>query len=248
MIETRKLETALAPFFTRLTAFGAVSAQDRALLSAQAGAVRLLERHEALFEEGDDATHLHILSRGLALSSRRLLDGQQQHMALCLPGEALDHEGFVLERAGASACALTDACVVAVPRRALAEAQARSPALAAALTRSLAYGARLAQERVVSMGRRSAYERLAHFFCETRTRLAGAGLAAGAQFDLPLTQRDFADLLGLSVVHVNRVVQQLRREGLVEVQRTQVTVRDWRGLAQAGHFDPAYLHPCVAEV
>lgn len=177
------------------------------------------------------------------LCSRRLSDGLQQHVAIRAPGQVLDQAGYVLERAGVSTHALTRCTVVSVPRPVLAGVLAEHPALAHALTREMAADARVAQEWMVSMGRRSAYARVAHFLCEVRTRLEEVDMAGPTGCPFPLTQSDLADTVGLSVVHTNRVLQQLRREGLIGLAQARLDIRDWPGLVRAGGFDPGYLHP-----
>jgi CRP-like cAMP-binding protein len=92
------------------------------------------------------------------------------------------------------------------------------------------------------MGRRSAVEHLAHLLCELYSRLEVMGLVDGASFNLPLTQADLGDALGLSLVHVNRTVRELRQSGLVTWRATRLTIKDWTGLAKLAQFDPTYLH------
>jgi len=91
------------------------------------------------------------------------------------------------------------------------------------------------------MGRTSALSHTAHFICEIYTRLEAVGLATGHAMSLPFKQIDLADILGISSVHVNRVVQDLRRDGLITWEGREVRVLDWDRLAQLGQFDPAYL-------
>ena len=94
----------------------------------------------------------------------------------------------------------------------------------------------------LSLGQRPAISRMAHLFCELHARLGVVGLARGNSFDFPLTQRELGDCLGLTVVHVNRTLQQLRRQGLVEAENRQITILDRRGLESVAEFDPAYLY------
>jgi CRP-like cAMP-binding protein len=97
-------------------------------------------------------------------------------------------------------------------------------------------------ERVVSLGRRSASERLGHLFCELRARLDLVGIADGNTFDMPMTQADLGDLLGLSTVHVNRSLQELRGSGLISLRNRRLIIHDVEELAAISLFDPAYLH------
>jgi CRP-like cAMP-binding protein len=98
------------------------------------------------------------------------------------------------------------------------------------------------REWLAGVGRRSAYQRIAHLFCEVFVRLKAVDLAEELAFTLPITQAELADSLGLSAVHVNRVLQQLRAEGLIRSRGAHTTIGDWEGLKAAGDFDPSYLH------
>ena len=98
------------------------------------------------------------------------------------------------------------------------------------------------REWMVGMGRRSAYTRIAHVLCEVLVRLRAVGLANRLECELPITQAELGDALGLSTVHVNRSVQELRGDGLIELRRGSLTVLNWDGLKKAGGFDPTYLH------
>ena len=232
----------LERFLPRFAKDARLGAECREALAAALGGTRAFDRGQCFVREGEAITGLSILNQGLALSTRRLADGVQQHVAVVEPGQILDQQGFIFEQAGVSCCALIPCTVVSIPRTALAQAIGAFPELAGALARELASTARVAQEWMVGMGRKSAYARVAHFLCELRTRLQAAELAGPAGCPFPLTQSDLADTVGLSVVHVNRVLQQLRQEGLIELSQSRLDVRDWPALVRAGGFDPAYLH------
>jgi CRP-like cAMP-binding protein len=95
---------------------------------------------------------------------------------------------------------------------------------------------------MTGIGRREAYNRMAHLLCELLVRLEAVGLVEDKTFDLPITQTELADAIGASTVHVNRVLQELRADGLIRSKGTQVCVLDWPGLKAVGDFDPLYLH------
>src|SRR5918993_295569 len=114
----------------------------------------------------------------------------------------------------------------------------RYPRIAAAFWReTLIEGANF-REWVTNVGRREAYQRMAHAFCELLTRLRAVGLVEDHACDLPITQGEFADAMGITNVHVNRVLQQMRAEGLIETQGTRLRIPDWAKLKQVGEFDP----------
>ena len=233
---------ALEPFFDRLSRHGGIDRACRFDLSSAVSAQSRLDKGTCFSNEGEALTSLAIVCDGLVLASRRLPDGLQQHLAIRAPGQILDHAGYVLEQAGVSTCALTDAVVVSVSRPTLFAVLKAHPALGRALNRELASDARIAEEWMVGMGRRSAYVRTAHLLCEVWTRLKEVGMAGPSDCPFPLNQSDLADTLGLSAVHTNRVLQQLRRQGLISLVRSRLEVHDWAGLAEAGDFDAGYLH------
>jgi hypothetical protein len=118
----------------------------------------------------------------------------------------------------------------------------RYPRLAAAFWRETLIDAAIFREWVMNVGRREGSSRMAHVLCELLVRLKAVGLVEDHVCDLPITQSEFADALGFTTVHVNRVLQQLRAEGLIMTQGTTLKVPDWNKLKEAGEFDPTYLH------
>ncbi len=138
--------------------------------------------------------------------------------------------------------AMTAGSVALVSHVALEEIGHAFPRIAQAIWQLALAEAAVLRERLVSTGRKSARSRVAHFFCEMLVRLQAAGQADGLQCDLPLTQADVADVAGLSVVHVNRVLQSLRNEGLLTFDGRTLVALDWEGLTSAAEFDPAYLY------
>jgi CRP-like cAMP-binding protein len=129
-----------------------------------------------------------------------------------------------------------------ITHEALREICTRYPRIGAALWRETLIDAAIFREWVMNVGQREAYQRMAHVLCELLVRLRAVGLAEDHACDLPITQSEFADAMGITTVHVNRVLQQMRADGLIETKGTQVKIPDWDRLKQAGEFDPAYLH------
>jgi CRP-like cAMP-binding protein len=138
--------------------------------------------------------------------------------------------------------ALTASKVAFIPHDNIRGLCADSPRIAAAFWRDTLLDAAVFREWITNVGRRSAYQRLAHLLCESFARAGAVKLTQGNSFEFPVTQAVLADATGLSFVHVNRSLQALRAAGLVRMGRGVVTVLDWPGLQQAGRFDPTYLH------
>src|SRR5215204_2748790 len=116
------------------------------------------------------------------------------------------------------------------------------PRIGDAFWRETLIDASIFREWMVGLGRREAYGRVAHLLCELYVRLRSVGLSNGHAYDLPLTQAELGDALGISTVHVNRSLQDLRGEELITLQAGSVAVLDWDRLKEAGEFDPTYLH------
>lgn len=230
------------PLCERLSRAGDVSSEDCAAFISHASPPKRYNKMEFVVQEGQRSGVLSLLCEGVAVSSRTLATGQQQHLAIFVPGDILNDEEFLLKTSGASVWALTPITTVGIAFSALASTIEERPGVGRALWRDMAAGARVMQEWMVSMGRRSAYQRVAHFLCEVQVRFRAAGLATDQECPFPLTQSELADTLGLSVVHINRVLQQLRREDLLQLSQSKLMIRDWSGLVRVGDFDPTYLN------
>lgn len=212
-------------------------------------AVRELLQHRREFRTGQDIVkagepgeRLHIMLDGWACRYKILRDGQRQITALVLPGDPCDLDGILVGRQDSSVATLTRAEVAVVDRDALLSIGRTYPRLADLLLWLTTLHNAMMSERIGSLGRRSARERVAHLFCELVIRLAGVERQSGNTCQLLLTQETIADTLGLTPVHVNRVLQGLRGDDLIELKDRMLTVRDWAALKSVAGFDPGYLH------
>ncbi|MBP0445131.1 Crp/Fnr family transcriptional regulator [Roseomonas sp. SSH11] len=190
--------------------------------------------------QGDRPDRIHVLLSGFACRYRLLPEGQRQILGFILPGDACNLQFF-----GAldySVAALTSCDVATVSRRELEQLAQERPGIASALWCTAMADQSALREWLVSVGARSAVVRLAHMFCEFHTRLMQLGLVNGTSFNLPITQVDVANALGLSSVHANRSLMQLRTRGLMEWKAGRVTIPDPGALQRFGSFNPYYLH------
>jgi CRP-like cAMP-binding protein len=137
---------------------------------------------------------------------------------------------------------LSRATVAVIPKKRMLEVMNDHPRIQRALWWATLVDEAILREWLVNIGQRDAYERVAHLFCELWARLSAVGLAAEDHFTLPLTQEELGDTVGLTAVHVNRTLQRMRAEGLIEFHRKQLTIRDPRRLMDAAGFEPNYLH------
>lgn len=200
---------------------------------------RLAARREFL-REGDRPGQVHILLEGWACRLVMLPDGRRQITAFHLPGDMLwQPMGDV--RMDFSILALTPAVVVPIATGAFEAFAATHPVIAMALAMQDRVAEAVQRRWLVNLGQRSAFERIGHLFCELHHRLAAIGLAQGDGFAFPVTQVQLAEATGLTPVHVNRVLRDMRLQGLIDLENRVLCIRQLRALAQRTLFDPAYL-------
>ena len=226
----------------KLESIAELSAEDKQALMALPMASATFGADADIHREGDRPSRCCLLVDGFVCRYRLLGSGQRQIISFHTPGDIFDLQSLHLAVMDHSAAALVPSQVAFIPHQALQELIRQYPRIAAALWREALIDAAIFREWIVGLGRRTAYGRIAHLFCELAHKLKAVGLAEDTIFELPITQVELADALGLSSVHVNRVLQQLRADGLIRWQGSILAILDWERLKQAGEFDPAYLH------
>lgn len=230
------------PLACKLTRYVRLSDADRLWLSEAMGPSRSIAARSDLIDEGDDPHGVNVILEGWACRSRQFADGRRQISSLLLPGDPCDPHVFLLDRMDHAISAVTPLVYAQIPGATMQQLAARSPNLDQAFHREALATVAIQREWTVSLGCRSGIERLAHLFCELRTRLAAVGLATDTTCPLPLTQHDLAHALGQTSVHINRTLQELRSQGLITLRSRRLTIHDLGRLAELAHFDPAYLH------
>jgi CRP-like cAMP-binding protein len=183
-----------------------------------------------------------LLLDGLFCRYKDLRDGSRQISELHVPGDFADLHSFTLKRLDHSILTLTRCKIAVAPHERILAAITEHPHLARVFWLTTNMDAALHREWVLSLGRRTALSRTAHLLCELQERLAVVGLADETGYALNLTQTDLAECLGLTAVHVNRTLKELRERGLVEFRNRRVTIRDLPGLRRVAEFDPGYLY------
>ncbi|MDR7036702.1 CRP-like cAMP-binding protein [Methylobacterium sp. BE186] len=225
----------------KLDGFAPLTVQDRAALEGLTGYVRSVERHAVLVEQECVAEHALIVFAGFASRFKRRLSGRRQILAYLIPGDLCDRGALHRYPLDHAIEALTDCRIAKVPRPAYVDLLGRHPRIALALQRARLAEEATAREWIANMGMRSGPERTAHLLCELLERLGSIGQVSDGQFDLPLTQGDLADTLGLSSVHVNRVLQVLRRDGLISLRGSCLRILEPQRLRQLAEFEAGYL-------
>jgi CRP-like cAMP-binding protein len=220
----------------KLSTFIALSRDELGVLADLQSKSRYVKRDQPLTEEGQAGNKAFILQMGWACSYKILPDGDRQIISFPIPGDCVGVRSLLLRTSDHSFCALTDAVVSAIEAPRLLEIFNRYPRLGAAFLWAVSRDEAMVVEHLVSIGRRSALERTAHFFLELIDRLRLVGLATETQFDLPLNQYVMADALGLTAIHVNRVLRQLREQHLLTVQAGKVHIHDLTGLQKLAGY------------
>lgn len=234
-------------FVRKMESLVLLSHGDRRILEGAVEKTQRLGARENIIHEGDEPNVVNVLLEGWACRYKVLPDGRRQIVALLLPGDMCDPHIFLLRSMDHSLGTITPATVAKVPGSAISAMAAGSVALAEALNREVLSTSEIQREWIVSLGRRTAVERLAHLFCEIAARLRAVGRQTGPDCELPLTQTDLADAMGLSTVHVNRTLQELKARRIVEMRSRRLIIHDRDGLENLAMFDPAYLHQRPAQ-
>ena len=199
-----------------------------------------------LIEEGQDVHQIFILMSGWACSYKQLSKGTRQIISFSLPGDIIGLGSMLTRTSDQSCAALTDTEVVCVDVGHMMELLVKFPRLTVAILGSASRDQAMIIEHLVNVGRRSAAERVAHCFLELGQRLQLVGLGSETEYECPLTQLDLADALGLSPIHVNRVLRHLREERLLTLKSNQVIVHSPGALKKFAGYDGGYLDRAIA--
>ncbi|MBX9661045.1 MAG: Crp/Fnr family transcriptional regulator [Nitrospiraceae bacterium] len=219
-----------------------LSDDERAALAAIPMQVALLGPRQDIVREHDRPSRCFTLLEGFCCSYKETLDGKRQIMAVQVPGDIPDLQSLYLRVLDNSIATVTPCRVGFIQHAALRSLWHAHPRLVEACWRLTLIDAAIVREWMLNIGRRDAYARLSHLMCELYMRLDAVGLVQNGTCDLPMTQAELGDALGISTVHVNRTLQELRGAGLITLRGGRLTVNDWAGLSVAAEFDPTYLH------
>ena len=231
-----------SPFILKLRHGAELDDEDCRVLECAVAKVERVEADKDLVREGDKPEHVHVVLEGFTVRYKGLPDGQRQIMAYLVPGDMCDMHVAILGEMDHSIGTLTPCRVAYIPHKSIGELTDGHPRINRALWWATLVDEATLREWLVSMGRREADAQMAHLFCELLVRLQTVGLATEDGFELPVTQDELGDTLGLSAVHVNRVLQQLRRDGLITFEGKRLTIHDVERLKAFAEFDASYLH------
>ncbi|UPK29750.1 Crp/Fnr family transcriptional regulator [Bradyrhizobium sp. 195] len=224
----------------RLTSLAEISSDDLDLLADMPSSIAHFGARQAILRHGDETTRCCLLLQGyLSWQNPESPDGQIT--SICVPGDIADPHTLYRPRIDGNLVALGPAIVALVPHRFFHELAARSPAMSRALLLMLLTDHAIQRNWTISLGSRDALTRVAHLLCEITVRLQSVGLARDFRLSSPFTQSDLAAACGISPVHANRTIQELRRCNLLQWRGKTIAITDWRGLVRLAGFNPAYL-------
>jgi CRP-like cAMP-binding protein len=183
-----------------------------------------------------------LLLDGWMARVKDLPSGERQVTELHIAGDFTDIHGFTLKCLDHDVMTMSDCSIAIIPHDRIRAMTEKYPRLARIYWLFTNMDAAIQREWALSLGQRSAISRMAHLFCEMYERLHVVGFANGEAYDFPLTQRELSECLGLTVVHANRTIQELRRRGLIDLENRSLTIRDRKALDAVAQFDDSYLY------
>jgi len=229
------------PLIQKLSRAISLSEAEASLVADTPVYRRSFNRGESIVRQGDRPTNCFVVIDGLSCRDKIVVGDRRQISAINVPGDLPDLQGVFLDVLDHNITALARSEVAFFPHKAILELFAGAPRVAAVFWRELLIEAAIYREWLGNIACRGSLPRLASFICETSIRLKIAGVSDGYKLMLPLTQGELGELLGMSLVHVNRCVRALREEQLVVFAGREVLILDWQRLQARGEYDPSYL-------
>ena len=229
------------PLIKQLLQRGFLADEEVETLNAAIGGTREVAADEEIIREGMVASQSTFLVTGFAARYKDMSNGKRQIVALHVKGDFVDLHSFLLKKMDHGVLALAPCKLAWVPHERIQEITERFPNLTRQLWLSTLVDGAIHREWLVGFGRRPALSNVAHLICELFVRLSAVNEAEGFRFRLPITQEELADARGISIVHLNRSIQELRARGLIVWKGEEVRIEDWNGLKALAEFDPAYL-------
>lgn len=235
-------DSVLETIIARIQSRSPLSDEDRTAIRALPYVQRHVEPSSYIIREGAHPTRCAFVLSGFCYRQKLTSDGARQIVSIEIPGDFVDLQQLFLDESDHNVQALTGASIAEIDSAALRALALNRPAIGAALWTEVLVGASIFREWIVNIGRRDAHCRVGHLLCEFAVRLDAAHGTSGHAYDLPMTQEQLGDAVGLTPVHVNRVLRSLAQRGLISRDRRQIAILDWDTLRDASDFNPRYLH------
>jgi len=225
----------------KLHSLHALSPSDIQVLEDLPTTERTLDKDKNLITEGQMQWSAFLIKEGMAMRYRMMPDGGRQILSLLIPGDLCDIHGSLTQGVSHSISTITQLRIAAIPRSSIAALCEQHPNIQAALCLDALQEEAILRERIVSLGRRDARGRISHLLCELFWRYEAIGLTASSVFQIPLTQTELGDILGLTQVHVNRVLRVLREQRLIKVENRKLQICNVNGLQDIAEVSREYL-------
>ena len=232
-------QDALRLFVERLLLRSPLNQAEQAAIMALPGRVAKVPACHEIILPGQHTDQSCMIVSGLGGRFDMMADGRRQIVAFYIPGDMCDLHSVPVPTSGWGLEALSGATLLFIPHAALREVTS-DPVIAMAFWRDTVVDGSILAKWAANLGRKQAVPHLAHLFCEMGIRMEQVGLGSRTDFDLPVTQSQLADAVGLTTVHLNRSLKALREQGLT-FNRGRARMEDWSHLAELAEFDPAYL-------
>jgi len=232
----------LAALLRRLNTVSGLDDADIAAIRALPINVRHWEAGRTIVSDGERPTECCLVIEGFCIRAKTTASGQRQILSIHIPGEIPDLQSLHLHRMDHDLIAVAPSTLGFISHTSMRALTRSNPNVAEVLWRDTLIDSAIFREWIVNVGQRPAVNRLAHTVVELRRRLAVTGREAGDTFEMPLTQEQIGEALGITPVHANRIIRQLRDDGIVDISRGRVAVLDEAKLAELAQFDDRYLH------
>jgi CRP-like cAMP-binding protein len=230
------------PMIRKIESIFTLTDDERQALESLPMQMAAIKANQDIVRMGDAPSRSCLMLSGFACTYKISVKGRRQIVSFAIAGDIPDLQSLHLKVLDNSVSTISPCSVGFVTHGDLHGLCTRYPRIAAALWRHTLIEASIFREWVMNVGQREAYQRMAHVLCELVTRLRTVGLVEDHACDLPITQVEFADAIGVTPVHVNRVLQAMRADGLIELSGERLNIPDWEKLKEVGEFDPTYLH------
>ncbi len=229
------------PLIQKIESVFTLTGDERQALAGLPMQLAVVKENQDLVGEGDRPSRSCLILSGFTATYKVGRGGKRQIMNFGIAGDIPDLHSLHLKVLDTSVRTLTPCQIGSIAHENLLDLCGRYPRIAAAFWRETLIEGAIFREWLLNVGQREGYTRIAHFFCEMLVRLRAVGLAEDHACDLPITQVELGEALGLTSVHVNRVLQQMRADGLVETKGARLIIPDWDRLKEVGEFNPLYL-------
>ncbi|EJN15817.1 cAMP-binding protein [Bradyrhizobium sp. YR681] len=231
-----------APLFERLRTTTGAGQEDLQALAALPIALRHYGENQAVLRDGEQPSDCCLIVDGFCVRSKTIADGKRQILSIHIPGDLPNLQNLHYATVDHDLVALSDCTLAFIGHKALKDLIAQRPGVGNMFWRDTLVDAAISREWIVNVGQRSTTSRLAHLIVELRERLRLAGRVIDDMFALPLTQEQLGEAMGVTSVHTNRILRDLRIAGVLELQRGTVRILNEHKLQELAQFDGRYLH------